>query len=139
MDVKALDKALRDIITKRIELQKIDYHNPDYDELEELLHELEDDFQEEFGEYLEEILQTIHDEHCPDTDVLHPVAYIAKNYVLNGKSEFEVACGEGIYVEMDRYPGKETKLALVPGPLRIVLNIGKDRQEILWEVRPVIS
>ncbi len=135
MDVKALDKALRDIITRRNELRKIDYHNPDYDELEELLHELEDDFQEEFGQYVEEVLQTIHDKYCPDIEVLHPVAYIAKAYTVNGSDGFQVGLGEGIYVEIDKYPGKETRLALVPGPLRVVLSIDKERQEILWQAK----
>jgi hypothetical protein len=35
-------------------------------------------------------------------------------------------------VEVDKYPGKETKLALVPNPLRVVLNIGNERQEVVW-------
>ena len=135
MDIKALDRALRDIIARRNELLKIDYHNPKYDELEELLHEQEDDFQEEFGEYMEKVLQTIHDQHCPDSDVLHPVAYIAKAYAVNGHDEFQVGAGEGIYVEMDKYPGKDTRLALVPGPLRVVLNVGTERQEVLWTAR----
>jgi len=52
MDLKALDKALQAIAEKRNELSKIDYNNPKYDDMEEELHDLEDAFQEEFGEYL---------------------------------------------------------------------------------------
>ena len=40
MDIKALDKALLEIVKKREELSKIDYNNPKYDDLEEKLHDL---------------------------------------------------------------------------------------------------
>lgn len=132
MDVKELDKALQQIIAKRNELAKLDYNNPEYDDLEEELHDLEDDFQDEFGEYLEEVLQEIHDKLSPDTDVLYPIAYIAKAYIVNGNNEFAIEPSEGVYVEVDKYPGKETKLAIVPNPIRVILNIGKEKQEIVW-------
>lgn len=119
MDVKALDKALQEIIKKKDELAKLDYNNPKYDDLEEELHDLEDDFQEEYGEYLEEALQDIHDELCPDNDVLMPIAYL----------------GKGVPVEVDKYDGKDTKLTLVPGPARIVLSVGKEKQEVVWTAK----
>jgi hypothetical protein len=116
MDIKALDKALTEIVKKREELAKVDYNNPKYDDLEEQLHDLEDAFQDEFGEYLEEALQDIHDKYCPDNDVLMPIAYL----------------GKGVYVEADNFPGKDTRLVLAPTPPRIVLTIGKDKQEVVW-------
>ncbi len=132
MDIKALDKALQEIVEKRNELSKIDYSNPKYDDLEEQLHDLEDDFHDEYGDYLEEVLKKVHDDICPDTDVLFPIAYIAKSYKLNSKNEFSVAGTEGVFVEIDKYPGKETKLVMVPNPLRVILNIGDDKQQIVW-------
>ena len=132
MDIKALDKALQEIVKTRHDLGKLDYSNPLYDDLEEKLHALEDTFQDSFGEGLESVLQGIHDEYCPDTDVLYPIAYIAKRYVINSRNEFSVAGSEGVFVEMDDYPGKETKLVLVPNPARIILNIGVDKQQIVW-------
>jgi len=131
MDVKALDKALQEIAIKRNELSKIDYNNPKYDDLEEQLHDLEDDFQEEFGEYLEEVLQKVHDQISPDTDILFPIAYIAKSYVIN-KNEFSVGGADGVFVEVDKFPGKETKLVIVPKPLRVILNVGPDKQQVVW-------
>jgi hypothetical protein len=119
MDVKALDKALLEILKKREELSKIDYNNPKYDELEEALHDLEDDFQEAYGEYLEEALQGVHDNVCPDNDVLMPIAYL----------------GKGVPVEVDRLAGKDTKLILAPEPTRIVLAVGKDKQEVMWTAK----
>lgn len=135
MDIKSLDKALQEIAKKRNELQKIDYSNPKYDELEEQLHDLEDDFHEEFGGYVEGILQEVHDKISPDTDILYPIAYIAKSYKINAANEFSVEPTEGVFVEVDRMPGKDTKLALVPSPLRVVLNIGKDKQEVVWTAK----
>ncbi|MBT1703285.1 hypothetical protein [Chryseosolibacter indicus] len=119
MDVKALDKAVQEILKKREELAKLDYNNPKYDDLEEELHDLEDDFQDEYGEYLEEVLQDIHDELCPDTDVLMPIAYI----------------GKGVPVEVEKYEGKDTKLTLTTNPTRFILLIGKDKQEVVWTAK----
>jgi hypothetical protein len=116
MDIKALDKALTEIVKKREELGKIDYNNPKYDDLEEQLHDLEDAFQDEYGEYLEDALQDIHEKYCPDNDVLMPIAYL----------------GKGVFVEVDQFPGKDTRLMLLSTPPRIILAIGKDKQETVW-------
>ncbi len=132
MNLQALDASLQEIVKKRMALQKIDYNNPKYDEIEEALHDAEDTFQDEYGDYLEERLQEVHDEYCPDTDVLHPIAYIAKNYIVSANNEYSVATNEGVYVEADNYPNKDTKLAILPNPLRVVLNIDKDNQKLVW-------
>jgi len=119
MDINAINKALQEIVGKRDELQKLDYSNPKYDDLEEALHDLEDDFQDNFGEYLEEALQDVHDEFCPDNDVLLPIAYL----------------GQGVIVEVDKLPGKDTRLILAPNPVRILLTVGKDKQQVVWEAK----
>ncbi|MBT1686381.1 hypothetical protein [Dawidia soli] len=119
MDIKALDKALQEIVAKRKELEKIDYNNPKYDDLEEELHDLEDAFQDEYGEYLEDALQEVHDTLCPDNDVLMPIAYL----------------GKGVYVEVDKYAGKDTKLVLESNPPRVILTVGKDKQEVVWTAK----
>ena len=135
MDAKAIDKALQEIIKNRLELLKLDYSNPKYDEFEEKVHDLEDAFQDSFGDEIERALQEVHDEYCPDTDVLVPIAYIAKSYAVNNKNEFTVAPTEGVFVEMDDYPGKDTKLVLVPNPVRIILSIGNDKQQVVWTAK----
>jgi len=134
MDIKALDKALQEIVQRRNALQQIDYNNPKYDDLEEELHDLEDAFQVKFGEALEEILQDIHDEHCPDTDVLYPIAYLAKSYTISDKNEYSVAPGEGVFVGVDEFPGKDTKLVILPNPPRVVLSVGKE-QKVVWTAK----
>ena len=135
MEIVALDNALQEIIAKRNLLLKLDYNNPKYDDLEEELHDMEDDFQDNYGEYLEKVLQQVHDQHCPDTDVLHPIAYIAKAYTVSSNNEFILDSSDGLYVEMDKYPGKETKLALAPNPMRVILNIGEEKQEVIWSAK----
>ena len=134
MDIKALDQALQQIVLKRNQLHALKYNDPKYDDLEEELHDLEDDFQGEYGEYLEEIFQDVHDDLCPDTEVLYPIAYIAKSYKMNGK-EYQVELTDGVYVEVDKYPGKETKLALIPNPTRVLLNIGSEKQQVVWSAK----
>lgn len=132
MDLKALDSAIQQIAKRRNDLKSLDYNNPKYDDLEEELHDLEDALQVKYGDYLEEVLQAIHDEHCPDTDILYPIAYLAKAYVVNDKNEYSVTTSEGVYVEVDALPGKDTKLVIVPNPLRVLLNVGKDQQKVVW-------
>jgi hypothetical protein len=119
MDVKAMDQALQEILKKREELGKLNYNNPKYDDLEEEVHDMEDKFQDQYGEYLEEAFQNVHDDLCPDNDVLMPIAYL----------------GKGVPVETDKYAGKDTKLALVTNPTRIILNVGKDKQEVIWTAK----
>ena len=119
MDIKALDAALQAIEMKREELSKLNYNNPKYDDMEEQLHDMEDDFQDKYGDYVEEALQNIHEELCPDNDVLMPIAYL----------------GKGVYVEVDKYADKDTKLILASNPPRIVLAVGKDKQEVVWTAK----
>jgi hypothetical protein len=131
MDIQALDQAVLEIALKRNELKKIDYNNPQYDDLEEVLHDLEDEFLDNYGDEMEKILQEVHDKLCPDTDILLPIAYMAKAYTVTDKNEFSVTTSEGVFVEVDSLPGKDTKLVIVPNPLRIVLNL-KDKQQVVW-------
>jgi hypothetical protein len=135
MDIKQLDKAVQDIAIRRNELKKLDYNNPKYDDLEEQLHDLEDALVDSHGDYLEEVLQEIHDKYCPDTDILLPIAYLAKTYAVTANNEFSVATSEGVYVEVDSLPGKETKLVILPNPLRVVLNVGKEKQQVVWTTK----
>ncbi len=135
MDVKALDQALQQIALRRNELKKLDYNNPKYDDLEEELHDMEDSLHVKYGDYLEEILQNVHDKYCPDTDVLFPIAYLAKSYTVKGQDEFSVSNNEGVFVEVDSIPGKDTRLVIVPNPIRVILNVGKDQQQVVWTAK----
>ena len=132
-----LEKALIGICDQRNELSKSSYSDPKYDDLEDQLHDMEDDFLEEYGPQLEEILMDVHDEYAPDIDVLSPLSYIAKNYQVTGSNdlgnEYEVTNDQGVFVEIDDYLGKPTKFVIVPNPFRIILNIDRNNREVIWK------
>lgn len=135
MNTEALDKMLVEIVEKKNTLSQLNYNDKNYDQVEEELHDLEDDFIDEYGEYLEDVLADIHDELCPDNDVLLPIAYLANKYVKkesNGQVTYHAADG-GVLVDVDEYPDKLTRLVLVPRPTRLVLQIGKNHEEQVWK------
>ena len=76
--MNTIDSAMIAILEKRLELSKLSYSDDSYDDVEELLHDLEDDFNEKYGDKLEDILEKVHLQHCPESDVLLPTAYLAK-------------------------------------------------------------
>jgi hypothetical protein len=123
MDTKALNQALAALLTKKQELQKLAYSDARYDDVEEELHDLEDDFNEEYGEFLEAALEKVHGELGSDTDVLLPTAYLPAGTELTSE--------DGVWVDSEKYPGK-VRLVLVPNPVRFVLNT-KAKQVELWK------
>ena len=132
MDVQQLNADLCKIIDKKIELNGMSYNDPEYDQIEEDIHELEDRFQRRYGDYLEEALYEIHDEYCPDNDILMPIAYIPTKALKQG-NEYVVDFKEGVYVEADDYGDEDTKLVMLPNPLRIVLQINPEKKEVVWQ------
>jgi len=134
VDIKKLDKDLTDLVKKKIALSKLTYADKDYDKIEEELHDAEDDFIENYGEYMEDALAQVHDEFCPDNDVLLPIAYLADEYVVEGDT-FEVAPGHGVLVEADDFKSPKVTLALAPNPTRIVLQAGNDHKEVVWQAK----
>ena len=50
MNWEKLDQQLTEIVIKRNQLSQMDYSDDSYDDLEEELHDLEDDFNEEYEE-----------------------------------------------------------------------------------------
>ncbi|QSE96776.1 hypothetical protein [Fulvivirga lutea] len=133
MDIQKLNNKLIELITKKKELCGMSYSDASYDALEEQLHDLEDRFLSDYGVYLEEVLHEVHDEYCPDNEVLLPIAYFPSQFELLPNGEFKVGCDQGVYVDVDDYDASETKLVLVPNPIRLVLNVGKTQQEIVWQ------
>lgn len=132
MDAKELDRDLVGIIKVKNELAQIDYNDAEYDQVEEKLHDKEDDFVEKYGTYLDQVLKKVHERHCPETEILLPIAYLAKKYTGNGDTVFDVTHDEGVLVEADEYPGQLTRLVLVPGPTRLVLQVGMNSRKEVW-------
>ncbi len=135
MNADALDKALSQLVEKKIALSHLTYNDEQYDLVEEELHTMEDDLVETYGDHLEDMLADVHDELCPDNDVLLPIAYIANGYEKieqNGTTTYRATSG-GVIVDVDEYPNQLTRLVLVPAPTRLVLQVGKKNEEVVWK------
>ncbi|TGE18619.1 hypothetical protein [Hymenobacter elongatus] len=130
MNKEELNRGLVALIEKKQELHKLTYDDVRYDEVEEELHDLEDDFNEEYGQYLEEVLEKVHQQLCPDTDVLLPTAYLPND--IKGDTGYLPSHKEGVWVDSDEFPGKEARLVLVPNPTRLILSVGKTVRKEVW-------
>ena len=51
MNWEKLDQQLTEIVKKRNQLSQMDYSDDSYDDLEEELHDLEDDFNEDYRDW----------------------------------------------------------------------------------------
>ena len=131
MNTKELNTSLITIIQKKQELGQLTYDDDRYDEVEEELHDLEDDFNEKFGDYLEDILTQVHDKVCPDTDVLLPTAYLPTQ--LASDDNTTISAKEGVWVDTEEFPDREARLVLVPNPTRLVLSVGKNVRKEVWK------
>ena len=132
VDIEKMDKSMQEIAVLKNTLSTMGYDNEKYDDVEEELHDKEDDFLEEFGTYLEEVLHNVHDEVAPDTEVLLPIAYMAKVYSISEDGQFDVSHNSGVFVDADDFPGKNTRLVFIPNPVRIVMNVDRENRETLW-------
>ena len=138
MNIKKFNIDLIDLAEKKIKLNLLDYADEQYDDAEDELHNAEDAFLSEFGNFLEGVLDDVHERVCSDTDVLIPTAYIAKNYVrrgetLDGDPIYDITSKEGVIVEADKYPNKTSRLVLVPAPARLILTVGGKAKEVVWQ------
>lgn len=134
VDKKALDQLLCSLIDDKIALHKLDYSDANYDEIEERIHEKEDQLIKDFGGYLEDALHEVHDEFCPDSEVLLPIAYLP-HVITKENDDYKVDFRQGAYVEVDDYPGTETKLVILPSPTRIILQINAAEQLTVWQAK----
>ena len=127
MNSQDLNRALVALINKKAELHTLTYDDARYDDVEEALHDLEDDFNDEYGEYLEEAIDQAHGSLKSDTDVLLPTAY------LPASSTAAPGPKEGVWIDSEKYPGKEARLTLVPNPVRLLITVGKTQEEV-WKM-----
>ncbi len=135
MNTQALNDTLLNLLSKRFALREMGYDHPGYDDAEETLEALEDDFVDEYGDEFEEILQRVHANFCPDTDVLLPTAYLPRTQyekVTNeetGLEEFEIGPGDGVWVTLKDFPNLDAKMVLLPSPPRLeILSMGGSQE-----------
>ncbi|WP_268033663.1 hypothetical protein [Algoriphagus sp. PAP.12] len=140
MNWDKLDKELTEIVEKRNQLALMDYSDESYDDLEEAIHDLEDDFNEEYEEVIENQLEKIYSVLKSDTDILLPTAYIANKYKpllpdANGIVSYEVGGQEGVPIESDQFDRQDVRLVLIPNPARIVMLINGRQLKDVWRSR----
>ena len=132
-----MDQDLTLIVEKIIALSQITYADSQYDIIEEELHDLEDDFNDEYGDRLETELEKIYKKLASDNEVLLPSAYLANNYHpllpdASGIVSYEVKGLEGVPVESEQFDGQDVRIILIPNPARFVLNINGFALKDLW-------
>lgn len=137
MQIKEMNKALAELVEKRNQLAALSYSDSKYDDLEEALHDLEDDFLDEYGDFFDKILIEIHDKEFPESDVLSPIAYLAKKYVVkqthtDGRIEYNIPAKDGVWVESLANPTKNVRLVLLPNPPRFIAHFENGQQKELW-------
>ena len=128
-----MDEAIIAILEKRLELSQLTYADEKYDDIEEELHDLEDDFNEEYGTEIENQLDDIHDKYCPHSDVLLPTAYLAKNFKIDEEGNVSLSPEDGVEVAWKKDPANGAKLVLVPSPPRFLFISKEGIDEILIE------
>jgi hypothetical protein len=91
----------------------------------------------EFGEVMHEILQDIYDEYAPDNDVEPLVNYLLSDYTVTSNNTeiptYSFTGIKGVRIFVDEYEGKESRLALVPNPLKLVVTIEGEMPVTVWE------
>jgi hypothetical protein len=131
----AIDQIMADIIDTRIKLNGLNYSHPDYDVLEERLHDLEDDFHSEAEKELDEVFSELYDEYCSDNDILPLASYLSGSYIINPNvmPSIEPVAGTGISVSIEEFEGKDARLALAPFPTRIIVSVRGGAHKVLWQ------
>lgn len=140
MNWDKLDLELTEIVEKRNQLAEMDYSDANYDDLEEELHDLEDDFNADYEELLEKELEKIYSVLKSDTDILLPTAYLANVYKpllpdAKGIISYEVEGREGVPIESDQFDRQDVRLVLIPNPARFLMIINGNPLKILWRSR----
>jgi hypothetical protein len=132
MNTAELNKALVNLLEKRTELSKLQYSDPTYDDVEEELHDLEDDFTDTYGDYMEKAITKVHNEFCSESDVLLATSYLPKVVTKVG-DDYEFTANEGVLVEMDDLPALEARILLLPNPPRMLLLTPGETMEV-WKL-----
>jgi hypothetical protein len=140
MNWEKLDQQLTEIVQQRNQLSQLEYSDENYDDLEEQLHDLEDDFNEEYEDVLAPELEKIYTKLKSDTDVLLPTAYLANSYIemqadAKGIVTYEVKGQQGVPVESDQLGKVDLRIVLVPNPARFVLLVNGNQLKELWKSR----
>lgn len=142
IDANSFNKAFEQIVEQRNKLYKMNYNDDGYDDIEDTLHDLEDDFNADFEEYLTDILENAHGAVKSDADVLLPTAYIASYYQdenetdPDGAKVFSIPTESGVYVECEgQAESTDTRIVFMPSPARLMFLVNNALDKELWRVK----
>lgn len=131
MNISELNNAIIELLEKRTQLSKLQYSDTTYDEVEEELHDMEDDFTDTYGDFMEKAITKVHREFCSETDVLLATSYLPKVVTKVG-DDYEFTANEGVLVEMDDLPALEARLLLLPNPPKMLILTPGETMEV-WK------
>ncbi|MDA0315151.1 MAG: hypothetical protein O3A40_07625 [Bacteroidetes bacterium] len=140
MNWEKIDQELTEIVQQRIKLSVLEYSDENYDDLEEQLHNHEDDFNENYEVILAPELEKIYTKLKSDSDVLLPTAYLANHYQemlpdAKGSITYEVSGYQGVPIESDELGKIDMRIVLIPNPVRFVLLVNGKQLKELWKSR----
>lgn len=140
MNWEKIDQELTEIVQRRIQLSTLEYSDENYDDLEEQLHDLEDDFNDKYENILAPELEKIYAKLKSDTDVLLPTAYLANHYQemlpdAKGSITYEVSGEQGVPIESDELGKVDMRIVLIPNPIRFALLVNGKQMKELWKSR----
>lgn len=139
MDFKNLNSQVLTLIDLNQQLDTLNYSDPEYDKMEDKIHELQDSLNEDYGVYFDKVLIKAYKQvNCGD-DVLNFTDYIARNYSKANENtqgtQYTVDPDDCIAVTLSHDSAKgqsfEGTLYFQPNPLRLVLSLGA-HERILW-------
>lgn len=140
MNWEKVDQELTKIVQQRNQLSALEYSDENYDDIEEQLHDSEDDFNENYEEVLAPELEKIYSKLKSDSDVLLPTAYLANYYQemlpdAKGSITYAVSGAQGVPIESDQLGKVDLRIVLIPNPIRFVLLINGNQLKELWKSR----
>lgn len=140
MNWEKVDQELTKIVQQRNQLSALEYSDENYDDIEEQLHDSEDDFNENYEEVLAPELEKIYSKLKSDSDVLLPTAYLANYYQemlpdAKGSITYAVSGAQGVPIESDQLGKVDLRIVLIPNPIRFVLLINGKQLKELWKSR----
>lgn len=138
MNWEKVDQELTKIVQQRNQLSALEYSDENYDDIEEQLHDSEDDFNENYEEVLAPELEKIYSKLKSDSDVLLPTAYLANYYQemlpdAKGSITYAVSGAQGVPIESDQLGKVDLRIVLIPNPIRFVLLINGKQLKELWK------
>lgn len=133
-----LNRQLANIVDLRNELETLGYSDESYDDVEDELHEEEDLFVEEFGDFLEKVIANVHKEVGTSAEILLPTAYLSKSYEVfkeNGEEIiYHIDDEDGIYVKIDDFVELNTRIVFVPNPARFYFTVNGEIKREVWRM-----